>query len=735
MKKVILSIDGMTCSACSNSLEKYLNKQDGIINANVNLVMSQALIEYQDSLTLTDLNSFVKEAGFTSLGLYDEMQKKDRSKDKKLLISFSLLSILVLYISMSHMVNLPVIPFLNMEKYPINYSICLLLLSIPYLFYAKDILKSGYNNLIHKAPNMDTLVMIGVISSLLYSLFGTIMILLGKTNYVENLYFESACIVIFFIKLGRYIDGTSKEKTKEAIKELVTITPTMAFKKTEKGPIEVTLDEVKKGDILICKAGDKVAVDGIVIKGSSHVDEAFITGESLPVTKKEEDKVIAGSINLDGYLEYKAEKIGKDSTISEIVRLVMEATNTKAPISKIADKVSGIFVPTIIFIAVLTLIIYLLLGYDLNISLTHFITVLVVACPCALGLATPLAIVVSSGVCAKNGILVKTSETLENAHKIDTIIFDKTGTLTYGNLKINKINNYSTYSKKELLRIVSSIEEKSTHPIANSFKDYIKENNINLLEVNDFLNIDGIGLSGNIDNKKYYLGNSKILTKLNIKNDYLEDEKDLANSGNSIIYVIEAKKVIALIGVKDKVRSNTKEVIKKLKDLNKEIIMLTGDNELTASCIAKEIGIDNVIANVLPKDKQLVVKDLMNNNKKVLMIGDGINDAPSLATATIGVSISSGTDIANNSSDVILMNDNLMNLINLITISKKTLINIKENLFWAFFYNICMIPIAIGLLSSLNINMNPMFAGFAMTISSFTVILNALRLKKIKLNK
>ena len=735
MKKIILSIGGMTCSACSSGLEKYLNKQDGVINASVNLVLAQALIEYNDSLTIDDLNRFIKEAGFASLGIYNEQKEENHKKENITLIIFGILSIIVLYISMSHMIHLPVIPFLHMIHYPINYSVCLLVLSIPYLIYGFDIIKSGYSNLKHRTPNMDTLVSIGVLSSFFYSLFGTIMIIIGNTEYVECLYFESACIVIFFIKLGRFIDTKSKEKTKEAIKDLVQITPTKAIIKTKNNEKEVTIDEVKKGDILICKPGMKIAVDGVIINGVSHFDESFITGESTPVKKEKDNNVVAGSLNIDGYIEYKAEKIGKDSTISEIVRLVVEATNTKAPIAKVADKVSGYFVPGIMIIAILTLLIYLISGSSINTSLTHFVTVLVVACPCALGLATPLAIVVSEGLCAKNGILVKTSETLENAHKVDTIVFDKTGTLTYGNLKISKIYNYSNYNEKELLRIVASIESKSTHPIANAFINYANDNKIKSIDISDFKNLTGLGLTASIKKNKYYIGNNKILSKLNIHNTYNKDEEELSKKGNSIVYVIENNKIIAIIGVKDIVRESAKKVIVELKKLNKEIIMLTGDNDITANVIAKEIEIEEVIANVLPKEKVNKIKELISLNKQVMMIGDGINDAPSLATANIGVSVSSGTDIANNSADVILMNDNLLNILNLITISSKTIRNIKQNLFWAFFYNICMIPIAIGLLSRWGINMNPMVAGFAMTISSLTVVFNALRLKKIKIRR
>lgn len=723
MKKIYLKIEGMSCSACSTGLEKYLNHQEKIISASVNLVLSQALIEYEDSLTIQDINQMIKKAGFKSLGIYN--QKIEKKQDHKIvLILFAFLSLLVLYISMSHMVHLSVIPFLHMQKHPIHYSVCLFLLTIPYLIYGFDIFKNGYKNIIHKTPNMDTLVSIGVTSSFFYSVFSLIMILNGNHEYVENLYFESACIIIFFIKLGRYIDSKSKEKTKEAIQELVTITPDKAILKTEQGEKEVTIDEIKKGDILICKTGMKIAVDGIITKGNAHLDESFITGESTPIKRKEEDQVVAGSYNLDGFIEYKALKIGKDSTISEIVKLVVEATNTKAPISKIADQVSGVFVPGIMLIAIFTFFIYLFLGFSISTSLIYFVTVLVVACPCVLGLATPLAIVISEGMCAKNGILVKTSEVLENAHKVDTIVFDKTGTLTYGTLKISQIYNNSSYDENTLLQIVSSLESKSTHPIAKAFKTS------SLLEVTNYKTLEGIGISGDVKNNHYKLGNYKILK--NLQNPYLEQEKKLKTTGNSIVYVIENETVIALIGVKDIIRDNAKEVIKKLTNLKKRVVMLTGDNEITAEIVSKELGIQEFYSNVMPSEKTKKIKEFMKTNM-VMMVGDGINDAPSLATSNIGVSVSSGTDIANNSADVLLIHNDLMSLLDLIMISKKTIQNIKQNLFWAFFYNICMIPLAIGVIP--NWNMNPMVAGFAMTMSSLTVILNALRLKKIKLRR
>ena len=731
MKKIILKIEGMTCSACSSSLEKYLLKKDGIDDALVNLVMSSASISYEDNITIKDLNRFVSEAGFKSLGLYNENEDRENNKTKYFIVN-GLLALLVLYISMSHMIHLPIIPFLHMMNHPVNYSVCLFIFSLYFIYFGRDIIISGIKNIKYKSPNMDTLVTLGVVSSFIFSTFNMIMILKGNNEYVENLYFESVCIILYLIKFGRYIDGISKEKTKDAIKGLVTITPNKAILFIDNKEKEVPIDEVKKGDVLIVKPGNRFAVDGVIVKGNAHIDESFISGESIPVKKSIDDKVVAGSINLDGEVLYKAENIGRDSTISEIVRRVVEATNTKAPIARIADKVSGIFVPVVIFIALLTLIIHLILGASFNESIVYFVTVLVCACPCALGLATPLAIVVSEGLCAKNGILVKKSEILENVNKIDVIVFDKTGTLTYGNLRISKIINKSNYSDNDLIEIVSSLENKMAHPIASAFKDYSKSNNLKSLDVDNFKNIAGIGLSGSINDKSYLVGNNKLFDKYKINNNMLREEKKLSLDGNSIVYVIEDKKVIGLIGVKDIIRDNTKDVINKLKNIDKRIIMLTGDSEITANIIAKSTGIKEVIANVSPKDKSNKIKELKDKGFKVMMVGDGINDAPSLSLADIGVSLNSAIDIAADSADVILMRNDLNSIYNLFNIGKKTLDNIKGNLFWAFFYNVCMIPISCGLFEFINITMNPMIAGLAMTLSSFTVIINALRLKRWK---
>ena len=726
MKKIVLKIGGMTCSACSSGLEKYLNKQEGVTDATVNLVLSIATVTYEN-ITVKDIERFIKEEGFTSLGEFKGIEDKVTNKNDKIkLILLGLLIIFMMYISMGNMLNLPSIPYLN-HNYPLILSTTMLIITLIYLIYGLDIIKSGIKNLLHKMPNMDTLVMFSVIFSFLYSLYNYINILGGNNTLLHNLYFESTCMVIYFIKLGRVIEDSSKDKTKDAIRKLVQITPSYAIVKKSNKELKVTIDEVEVGDTLICKAGENIAVDGIVTKGKTYVNESFITGESAPVLKEKGSTVIAGSISYDGIIEYTAKKIGRDSTISEIVKLVVESTNTKTKIQRLADKVSGIFVPVILLIAFLTFIIQLFLGLPLETSLIHMVTVLVVACPCALGLAVPLVVVVSNGICAKKGLFLRNSEVLEKARTIDTVVFDKTGTLTYGNLKIFKTYNYSNYKDNDLINIVSNIEKNSSHPISTAFK--VKKK----LVVTDFKTINGKGIKASVNNKEYYLGNNTLLKDLKIKDSHEEDYNTLINNGCSIIYVIEDNIVIGLIGVKDIVRDNIKDVITRFNDNNIEVIMLTGDNEVTAGIIAKELGITKVISNVLPKKKASTIKELVSKGRKVIMVGDGINDAPALVNATIGISVNDGTDVAMDSAYVILMNNDISNILDLIKISKKAYLIIKENLFWAFFYNLLMIPIAIGLLENYGISMSPMFASIAMTISSLTVVINSLRLSKMNL--
>ena len=715
MKKIVLNIEGMTCSACSNGLEKYLNKQKGIEKAEVNLVMATALIEYDDSLKIEDLNKMVQEAGFKSLGEKND-KKENKNKLTKVII-FSILGIILMYISMGAMINLPVPEIIDMNKNPIIYSIVIAILSFIFLIYGLDIIKNGIKNIIHKMPNMDSLVGIGVIVNFLYSLWNTILVFQGETHMVHHLYFESSAIIILFVKIGRYIDSRNKSKAVDNIRNLVTITPKNGTILKEGKEITVTINEIKKGDIVVCKPGEKIAVDGKVVKGETHTDESFITGESKPVSKKVGSNVLAGSINYDGYIEYEAERIGKDSSISQIVNLVVEATNTKAPIARLADKISGYFVPIIFLIAVISFLLNLILQNEIDKAILSLVSVLVVACPCALGLATPLAMVVAIGNCSKKGILVKSSESIEALKHVDTIVFDKTGTLTQGKLSI--IDGEYT---DESMKILQSLEANSNHPIAKGITKNMKEK----YEVKDFKDIPGKGIQGNINGKVYFAGNKKLLEEKQIENIYEEKELEYSKKGESIVYLFDEKEVLAIVGLADKIKDDMKSVIAKIKEKGYRVIMLTGDNEVTAKTIAERLDIEEVISNVSPKEKQDKIKEI-NKNNSCLMIGDGINDSPALKTATVGVSVANGTDISADSADIILLKDNMNLVLNLLSIGKKTIRIVKQNLFWALFYNICMIPLAMGILP---ISLNPMIASLAMTFSSFTVVVNSLRLLK-----
>lgn len=713
MKKIVLNIEGMTCSACSNGLEKYLKKQDGVIDASVNLVMATAMIEYEEFLTVEDLERFVKEAGFKSLG---EKQEEKKNNDLKMLIIFAILGIILMYVSMGHMIGLPVPDILNMEKNPIVYIVIQIIISFSFFIYGFDIIKNGIKNIIHKMPNMDSLVGIGVIVNFLYSLYNAILVFMGNSEMIHHLYFESSAIIILFVKLGRYIDKKNKVKAVDTIKNLVTITPKSGTILKNGEEKQVTINEIKVGDTVICKPGEKIAVDGKVIKGKTHTDESFLTGESKPVSKEIGSKVLAGSINYDGYIEYEAEKIGRDSSISNIVKLVVEATNTKAPIARLADKISGKFVPTIFDISIIALIINLIVTGSLEKAMIALVSVLVVACPCALGLATPLAMVVSIGRASKLGILVKSSESLETVNKIDTIVFDKTGTLTKGKMTIVD-GKYDD----ETLKILQSLEANSNHPIAKSIVALANEK----YDVSNFEDVAGKGIKGEIENKTYYAGNSKFVEEMNVENKFKSFEEEYSKKGESIVYLFTENEVLAIFGLADEIKEESKMLVRKLKEENKRVIMLTGDNKVTANAIAKELGIEEVISNVTPKQKKEEIEKL-NKNNSCLMVGDGVNDSPALKSATIGVSVQNGTDISQDSADIILLKDDINIIVELIHIGRKTIKIIKENLFWALFYNILMIPLAMGIFK---ISLNPMIASLAMTLSSLTVVLNSLRLR------
>ena len=720
MKKIILKIDGMTCTSCSNSLEKHLRKQEGIINANVNLVLEEAYIEYEDNLTLETLDKYVAKSGFKSLGIPKNTKEKSGLIP---LVIYSVLAVILLSFSIIFMT------VLKKMDYPIIFTVTSLILILPFLVYGFDIFKSGIKGFIHLSPNMHSLVTLGVFTSFIYSFIEMILIINGYTEYVKTIYFESCAIVIYFIKLGRFIDHKGKVKTKKALTELMEITPSKAILLENGIEREIDIDEVKVDDILVLKPGMKASSDGVVVYGSAHFDEAFLTGEAVSNKKTNGSNIIAGTINLDGYIEYKVLKNGRDSTISEIVNLVKEASNSKAKISKVADKISSIFVPCIILIALIAFVSFFIATKNFNTAIIKFTTVLVIACPCALGLATPLALVVSHGLCASNSILVKNSSTLEDVNKINRVIFDKTGTLTKGHFVITEFYNYTDSSNEELLNIISNIESYSSHPISKAFSI------TNKINVTDYTNIDGVGIEAKIDNDTYYLGSNKLLSYLKIETKNNDDLDTLKGFGSTIVHVIRNGEIIGLIGLNDTLKDDAYDIIQEFKKRDIKLSILTGDNEASANKIKEKLEIDECISNVYPKDKKQIIDNYMNNGDYCMMIGDGINDAPSLVSANIGVSVNKECNIASDASDIILINDNLESVLNIFIISKKTFRIIKENLFWAFFYNVIMIPIALGALEFKGIYFNPMIASFAMMISSLTVILNSLRIRRTKLWK
>ena len=716
MKNIILNVGGMTCSGCSAGLEKYLNKQDGIFSASVNLVLATVKIEYDENLLdVNKLNKFIGEAGFTSYG--EEYNKNKRKPERLVLLIYTVLTILLMYISMGNMFKITMPNIINMHFNPIIYSISLAAMTFLYFIYGFDIIKSGIKNLVHRMPNMDSLIMIGVIVNYLYSLFNMILVFKGDINGLHHLYFEASAMTILFVKIGRFIDKNNRIKATDAVKGLVSVTPKNAVKLVDGEEKTVTINEISKGDIIVCRPGEKIAVDGIVRKGRTNINEALITGESKPVHKEIGDEVIAGSINCNGYIEYEAVRIGRETNISNIVKMVVEATNSKTEIQKFVDKVSGIFVPAIFILAVLASILNFIVIRDISIAVNVFVTVLVVACPCALGIATPLAMVVSIGKLSKNGIFIKSSESLEILKDIKNVVFDKTGTLTNGKFSIVEKN-----ISDENMLILQSIEFNSKHPIAQSICEF---SNFNKIEVTNFREIEGYGLQADIGNTTYYVGSSKFVKEQCINNIYENDEERFLSKGYTIVYLFNNDGVLGIVGLADTVKDGVKDLIQELKNMNKNIYMLTGDNEASAKIIANEIGIDNVESNLTPKQKLVYVSNMNDDTNSVMMVGDGINDSPSLKSAAIGVSVEGGSDISADSSDIILMNSNIGIISLLLKVGKKTNRIIKQNLFWAVFYNCLMIVIATGLLP---IHINPMIASMAMMMSSLMVVFNSLRL-------
>ena len=751
-KKLELKIDGISCQACVAKIERKLSRTEGVEKALVNISNNMADIEYDEKeIKASEIMKIIEKLGYTPKRREDLKDKEEALRAEKMLKSeltkskiAIVLSLILMYISMSHMFGLPVPHIIYPVDHIFNYVAIQFIIAVTVMIIGKRFYKVGFRQLFMLSPNMDSLVAVGTSSAFIYSLYISYKIFADNNiHLMHSLYYESAAMIIAFVMLGKYLETLSKGKASAAIKKLVNFQAKKANIIRNGEIVEIDINEVSKGDIVFIKPGEKIPVDGTIIEGHSTIDEAMITGESIPVEKLENDKVYSGSINKDGALKVVVNATEGETLISKIAKLVEDAQMTKAPIARLADKVSLIFVPTVIFIAIFAALLWwFLIKYNVvsvsqnhfEFVLTIFISILIIACPCSLGLATPTAIMVGTGKGAELGILIKSGEALEKLNEIDTIVFDKTGTLTEGTPKVIDIVSIdSALSKDEILKIAASMEVNSEHPLGKAVYDEAKEKNVELYDVKKFLSISGRGVIGEIEEKKYLLGNKKLLLENGISNLHEEEIHRYELEGKTTILLADEEKLIAFITLADVVRNESIELIEKLKKENIKTYMLTGDNERTAKVIAKKLGIDDVIAEVSPEDKYKKVKDLQEQGRKVVMVGDGVNDSPALAQADVGMAIGSGTDIAIESADIVLMSKDIEIILTAIRLSKATIKNIKENLFWAFFYNSCGIPIAGGLLYLFTGHLlNPMLAGLAMGLSSVSVVTNALRLKRFK---
>lgn len=738
-----LSVEGMTCASCSNAVERVTRKLEGVEEANVNLATEKLFITYDPSiLRISEIKKAVEKAGYKAVEEEEDTVDTDKEKKereiKTLWIKFlvsAIFTIPLLYISMGHMMGAPLPQILDPMHNPLNFALVQLFLTLPVVIAGNRYYTVGMRTLIKGSPNMDSLIAIGTGAAFIYGVFATLKIMGGDHGYAMDLYFESAAVIITLITLGKYLEAVSKGKTSEAIKKLMGLQPKTAIIIKDGQEVEISIDEVETGDIILVKPGEKIPVDGVVVKGNTSVDEAMLTGESIPVEKNIGDNIIGASINKNGSIKYKATKVGKDTALAQIIKLVEDAQGSKAPIAKMADVISGYFVPIVIGLAILSgLGWYFIGGESSTFSLTIFIAVLVIACPCALGLATPTAIMVGTGKGAENGVLIKSGSALETAHKIQTIVFDKTGTITEGKPKVTDIVVLDGISQDELLILTASAEKGSEHPLGEAIVRAAEEKNVAFKKNESFKAIPGHGIEVGIEGKTILAGNRKLMIDRNISLKDLETASDrLAEEGKTPMYVAVDEKIAGIIAVADTVKENSKRAIERLHEMGIQVAMITGDNRRTAEAIAKQVNIDIVLAEVLPEDKANEVKKLQAEGKKVAMVGDGINDAPALAQADVGIAIGSGTDVAMESADIVLMRSDLMDVPTAIQLSKSTIKNIKQNLFWAFGYNTLGIPVAMGLLHLFGGPLlNPMIAGAAMSLSSVSVLTNALRLKNFK---
>lgn len=747
-------VTGMTCSACSSRVEKCVSKLEGVNEVSVNLLTNSMQVEFNDAVIQEQgIIDAVVHAGYGA-----SVQGKKKASDtreslkenkknpvqehmeymkKRTIWSFIFL-IPLMYVSMGHMIGLPLPGFLHGTVNAVGFAMTQFLLCIPVIYINRAYYTKGFSTLLHGAPNMDTLIAVGSAASLVYGVFAIYRMGYGLgvqdmdlvNRYLHDLYFESAVMILALINIGKYLEARSKGKTSEAINKLMDMAPKTAFAERNGTVVEIPAEEIQIGDILQVKPGSSVPADGVVLEGVTSIDEAAITGESIPVQKVPGDSVIAATMNKAGFFRMKASKVGDDTTFSQIIRLVEDASASKAPIAKIADKIAGVFVPIVMTIALITAAVWLLAGAEFEFALSCAISVLVISCPCALGLATPVAIMVGTGKGAENGILIKSGEALEVTHNIQSVVLDKTGTITQGKPAVTDIRGVKTDSK-ELLKIAAAMEKKSEHPLAEAVLAKAEEEKISLPEALEFSAVAGMGIEAVIEGKKYYAGNLRLMKEKGIDctgiKDYLET---LTGEGKTPLLFADEKELLGVVGAADIVKPTSAQAIRELKKMGIQVIMLTGDNERTAKAIQRQLDIDTVIAEVLPQDKEREVAKLQENGQKVAMVGDGINDAPALARADVGIAIGAGTDVAIESADIVLMKNDLLDVVTAISLSKAVIRNIKENLFWAFFYNVCGIPLAAGVFyTALGLKLSPMFGAAAMSLSSLFVVSNALRLR------
>lgn len=769
-------VTGMTCSACSSHVEKSVSKLTGVENVSVNLLTNSMQVEFDENkLDTAGIIKAVEDAGYGAAvkdghakfgaktsgqsgsqennGL-SAVEQNVKNMKKRLIISL-IFWIPLMYVSMGHMIyqwlNIPMPPFtmnfLHGNENAITYAFTQFLLLLPILIANQKYFKNGFKTLWHRSPNMDSLIAIGAGAAILYGIFAIYRIgyamghgdMMVVHQYAHDLYFESAGTILTLITIGKYLETKSKGKTSEAITKLLNLAPKTVT--VVRDGVEQVVDaaEVEKGEIFFVKPGESVAVDGIVLEGKSSFDESAITGESIPVPKQEGDAIVSASMNKSGLIRAKATKVGEDTTIAQIIRLVEEASSSKAPIAKMADKIAGVFVPAVITIALITGVIWLISGATFEFAMSTAIAVLVISCPCALGLATPVAIMVGTGKGAENGILIKSGDALETAHQIDTVVLDKTGTITQGKPVVTDIICAAgkNADKTQLLQIAGSLEKGSEHPLAEAIVNYCVTNNIFLEKVTDFNALFGKGIEGTVSGTHYYAGNEKMMEEKGIRlsTEQKNQIQALAKQGRTPLLFANEKQFLGIVAVADVVKPTSKEAVQKFRDYGIHVIMLTGDNEVTAQAIKEQVGIDEVIAGVLPTQKEEKISALKQAGHKVAMIGDGVNDAPALASADVGIAIGAGTDVAIESADIVLMKNDLLDAVGAVKLSKSVIRNIKENLFWAFFYNSIGIPLAAGVLYPLfQIKLNPMFGAAAMSLSSVCVVSNALRLRWVKLH-